>query len=231
MMWEGLSASDLVAPIFMFTVWMGYSWYADSYRWEDSLTGQMYRIRRRWMQQMVKRELRMPDVQSVAMLANSVLFFASTAILIIAGVLAMLGTRETIISLLNDLPFLPPTSMLLLDLKLATLLGIFVYAFFKLSWSVRQYNYISAVIGALPFPGEKGSEVWVEHAAYVMTRASFHFNRAQRAYYFGLAVLSWFVHPLALIAASVCVTFVLYRREFRSNMTQRVRWMLEATEP
>ena len=41
-----------------------------------------------------------------------------------------------------------------------------------------------------------------------------HFNNGLRAYYFGLAAVTWFLHPYAVFAATVWVVLVLYRREF-----------------
>ena len=43
------------------------------------------------------------------------------------------------------------------------------------------------------------------------------FNRGLRAYYFSLALLAWFLHPVAFMLASAWVVAVLYRREFRSR--------------
>jgi uncharacterized membrane protein len=38
-----------------------------------------------------------------------------------------------------------------------------------------------------------------------------------RSYYYSLALLMWFIHPYAFMAASAAVVAVLYRREFRSR--------------
>ena len=50
-----------------------------------------------------------------------------------------------------------------------------------------------------------------------MVNAARHFNNGLRAYYFGLAALAWFIHPLLLMMATFWVIFVIYRREFRSS--------------
>jgi uncharacterized membrane protein len=56
----------------------------------------------------------------------------------------------------------------------------------------------------------------VARAARISDIATRHFNSGIRAYYFALAALGWFVHPWLLIAASVFVLLVLWRREFHS---------------
>jgi uncharacterized membrane protein len=42
------------------------------------------------------------------------------------------------------------------------------------------------------------------------------FNHGIRAYYFSMAAVTWFLHPLALVIAATWVAYVLYRREFAS---------------
>jgi uncharacterized membrane protein len=53
--------------------------------------------------------------------------------------------------------------------------------------------------------------------ARVVWLAIYNFNLGLRAYYFSLALLTWFVHPLVFVVASSWVVAVLYRREFRSR--------------
>ena len=55
--------------------------------------------------------------------------------------------------MVHDLPFTTPTSTLVLDLKLLVLTGIFVHAFFRFTWSMRQYSFGALLIGATPSSG------------------------------------------------------------------------------
>jgi uncharacterized membrane protein len=43
------------------------------------------------------------------------------------------------------------------------------------------------------------------------------FNRGIRAYYFGFAVLGWFVHPGLFAALTIAILAVLWRRDFHSH--------------
>ena len=97
---------------------------------------------------------------------------------------------------------------------------IFVFAFFKFTWSLRQFNYLLVLIGAAPLfdriaAGDGAAAA--RRAARMSDLAVNHFNVGIRAYYFGLAALAWFIHPLLFMAASAWVVLVLWRREFRSN--------------
>ena len=90
------------------------------------------------------------------------------------------------------------------------LVAVFVYAFFKLTWSLRQFNYVAILIGAAPPPSEAGSVdglSYADNAAEVASRAAEHFNKALRTFYFGLAALSWFVQPYVFMALTALVTY------------------------
>ncbi len=50
--------------------------------------------------------------------------------------------------------------------------------------------------------------------------ANGNFNNGLRAYYFGVAALSWFLHPVLMIAVTIGVVYVLHQREFRSRTLQ-----------
>ena len=44
-----------------------------------------------------------------------------------------------------------------------------------------------------------------------------HFNRGQRAFFFALGYLGWFVSPWLLLATTALVVVVTWRRQFASN--------------
>ncbi|PZP49523.1 MAG: DUF599 domain-containing protein, partial [Azospira oryzae] len=52
--------------------------------------------------------------------------------------------------------------------------------------------------------------------AQVNGLAGDEFHRGIRAYYFGLAALTWFVQPWLFMVATALVIFVLYRQNFAS---------------
>ena len=115
------------------------------------------------------------------------------------------------------LPFAEKTTLVQWELKLLVLGVIFVHAFFKFTWALRQFNYCSTLIGAAP----KGpDDAFARRAADVATHASKDFNQGLRAYYFSLAALSWFVSPWLFMVATSVVVAVLYLREYRSTALQ-----------
>ncbi len=96
----------------------------------------------------------------------------------------------------------------------------FVYAFFKFTWAFRQYNYCLILVGCAPAPSllTDASATIAQRLAHIASLTGQHSNRGIRAYYFGLAALSWFIHPWLFMLLTVWVVLVLYRREFRSRL-------------
>ena len=176
--------------------------------------------RRLWMRRMLARDNRIGDMQVVMILAQSNAFFASTSLLIIGGCLAILGARDQAMTVLNEIPGVAATPPFVWEMKVLLLVVVFVFAFFKLTWSLRQFNYVAILIGAAP-PPEQAARAdglrYADTAAGVASRAAEHFNKALRTYYFGLAALSWFLQPYLFMALTALVVLVVYRREFRSH--------------
>ncbi|WP_043365952.1 DUF599 domain-containing protein [Belnapia sp. F-4-1] len=189
-----------------------------------SVIAAMDEHRRRWMRVMATRDNRIMDTNIVGNLMNSTSFLANTAIFILGGLVAMLGSPELGARVFGALPFATAPDPAAWEMKIALLLLIFVRAFFELTWALRQFNYCSIVMGGISQdPQDPGQAHHAEMAAKVANRAAGHFNSGLRAYYFGLAALAWILHPLALILASLLVMRELYRREFRSVVREALR--------
>ena len=222
----GFTLLDALAFVWFLTAWVGYTWFADRPRKEPrTLIRAVDDYRLAWMQRMLRRENRIADAAIIGNIMRSIGFFASTTIFILAGLIAMMGATDKIVTVVADVPFAAPTTPFLLHLKLLLLITIFIYAFFKFTWSLRQYNYTSILIGAAPDSEEVGFDrvEYARRAAGIAGRGTEHFNGGLRAYYFGLAILSWFLHAGALILASAWVVLVMYRREFRSGTLKELQ--------
>jgi uncharacterized membrane protein len=114
------------------------------------------------------------------------------------------------------------------ELKILVLVGIFVYAFFRFSWSMRQYTFVALAIGGMPPPeafasGEYDRHHYAQRAGNLVSAAAETFNDGLRAYYFSFAAMAWFFSPLALVLATALVVLILYGREFRSDVLQVLR--------
>lgn len=216
-----VSLANLIAALWFLLCWVGYSRYATfKARNTPCLASVMHGYREEWMRRLMLRENRIADSNVIGNLERNASFFASSTLIILAGVLTVLGSSERAISILADLPFVEPASRGLSELKLLALAMVFVYAFFTFSWCMRQYNFAAVLIGAAPTPGEKVGQVehdaFIERTARVISRAANEFNFGLRSYYFGMSMLAWFINPWLFIISATCVMLVLYRREFHS---------------
>lgn len=219
-----LNTLDIAAVAWLIACWVGYTLYAERSAVTGNLLGVMRRRRIDWMMRMLQRENRMVDLQIVNGAVNTATFFASTSILILAGLFAVVAAPEKVIAVVTELPFTARATPVVWELKVVLMMLIFVHGFFKFAWAMRQFNYCSLLIGAAPVnpdPVEQYRDYAVA-AARVASLAAKHFNHGMRAYYFGMAALSWFVHPAALIPAVLLVVLVLYRREFRSRTLRAI---------
>ena len=81
----GFTLLDAGALAFFFLSWIAYGTLADRGRGSHSLHATVDVFRERWMREMVQRELRMLDALILANLVRGITFFASTAILPVAG--------------------------------------------------------------------------------------------------------------------------------------------------
>lgn len=224
-----LDPLDAASLAVFFASWFAYTAFA-AVRGRDrpNLTSTMGQWRQTWARQMLDHDNRMVDIQIINGHLRIATFFASTTILIIAGLSATLGAADQMIALVYDLPFVRSLTRAAWEIKILMLILIFIYAFFKLTWCIRLHSYTSVLLGAAPGPaGPEGYApavlAQVREFAELSSLASKHFNNGLRAYYFGLAGVTWFLHPYAVFAATVWVVLVLYRREFRSQALTLLR--------
>jgi len=216
--------TDWLALLVFFPAWTGYAAFANRrIGRQPSLLAAMNKVRRQWMLQATFREVRVVDGVVIQNLSSSPQFFASTTILIIGGLLAVLGTADKATEFARELPFAARTTAIVFDMKVLLLLGIFVYAFFRFTWSMRQYTFGALLVAAAPeatrFLDEGLSrEAFADKAGRVVGMAAETFNDGLRAYYFSFAAIGWFFSPLLFAAATAGVVYILYQREFRSDV-------------
>ncbi|WP_324617391.1 DUF599 domain-containing protein [Microvirga alba] len=217
----GFTVLDYVAMGFFGVAWFAYHAAVElTPAGHRSLNAVMNQYRYRWMEQLVVRENRIVDTTIMASLMNGTAFFASTSLIAIGGVLALLRSADAVLPVFANLPFGQATTPLIWEVKVIGLAIIFVYAFFKFAWSYRLFNYMAIIVGAVPVLNEGNREegLAVAHQAASMNIvAGKHFNRGQRAFFFSLAYLGWFIGPYVFVVATAAVLYVMWRRQFISD--------------
>lgn len=217
----GFTFLDYAALAFFLLAWCGYHAALEfTAPGQRSLNKVMNQYRFRWMEQLVVRENRNVDTTIMASLMNGTAFFASTSLIAIGGVLALLRSTEEVLPIFTELPFGLPPTRLAWEVKVIGLAIIFVYAFFKFAWSYRLFNYMAIIVGSVPVLRESSREeamVVARQAAAMNVVAGKHFNRGQRAFFFSLAYLGWFISAYLFIAATAGILLVMWRRQFLSD--------------
>jgi uncharacterized membrane protein len=216
-----LTVPDLIAFAWFLAAWLGYSAAVEyTARGRQTLNALMNGYRDVWMERLLARDVRIVDSQVTAALQNGTAFFASTSLIAIGGTLSLLRSAETVPPVFSELPFGLTPSRELWDLKMLGLTVIFVYAFFKFAWSYRLFNYFAIMVGAAPPPEEKDTpdaQAFAHRASRLCADAGRHFNRGQRAFFFALGYLGWFLGPIPLAVTTAGVLVVMWRRQFASD--------------
>lgn len=207
---------------FLFS-WIGYTIYAKKRANQRvSLSALLHEYRIGWMKNTLAHENRVPDYVLLGNLTQMGSFLASTSILVIAGIATIIYSADSVVELLADHRFITTPTQEQVQFKLMVLGLIFVFSFFKLTWSMRQHTFCNIMLGAAPLvpAGKELTPAELEFAALmarISDRAGHEFNYGLRSYYFGFALLTWFVNPYVFMLASAVVVTVLYLREFRST--------------
>jgi uncharacterized membrane protein len=212
---------DILAVGFFIIEWAVYAVTLDyTVYGSDSLSARMHIYREVWIRRLLDRETRMVDTQIMASLQNGTAFFASTSLLAVGGGLALLRSTGDALAVLGALPIDLSPSPALWEIKCVGLVLIFIYAFFKFAWAYRLFNYVAILIGAMPPASERDTpeaEAHVQRVTRLFESAGRHFNRGQRAFFFALGYLGWFVSPWILFATTAAVVIVTWRRQFASD--------------
>ncbi len=215
---------DGLALVVFFGGWAGYDWFAsDRGLTRPSILASANRVREQWMMQTTYRDNRIFDGSVIQNLSSSPSFFASTTVFIIGGVLAALGSRGKVGDAMRDIPFVADDSTLLFDIKLILLLAVFVYAFFRFTWAMRQYSFGALLMASAPEAKQfeaKGlsREAFAKRAGKVVSLAAETFNDGLRAYYMSFAAVGWFFSPVAFMLGTLGVIYILFKREFHSDV-------------
>lgn len=228
-----LTLLDWISLTWFAASWLGYSLFSGfrsgrRQRLQDALHLHI----KNWVSVLHERDNRLVDTSVIANIGRNANFFASSSLLIIAGLVTVMGSTDKAITFLSNLPFVQQTNRQVWELGIILMVFSFAYAFFTFTWCMRQWGFASILVGSAPLAGrDSGDEQDRRRHGEALTRvvwlAIYNFNLGLRAYYFSLALLTWFVHPVLFIIASTWVVAVLYRREFRSRTAKTLLAGLE----
>ena len=209
---------DWIALLLFVVSILAYARYADR-SGASMLNARMRMVRRRWMRRYLERDDRVLDSILTGHSINSISLFCSATLLIVVALLGLLGNTDLAHRLAGQGTFLVPTTAAMFQAKLIGLICVFIYGFYRFTWALLQYNYLLALAGAAPLPGDltpENAEKVADQISIVLNSAVTSFHSGFRTYYYALAWIGWFFHPLAFVAATLLVTFILVYRQIFS---------------
>lgn len=213
-----LGPVDVVALILLFAAWFGISRIVEHPpAGKPSVTLLVADYRRAWMVQFARRETRIFDATLVSSLRQGTSYFASTSLIAIGAVLALIGNTQQLQGVAEGLIGVH-ASAIDWQVRLLPPVILLTHAFLKFVWSHRLFGYCSVLMGAVPAdttdPTGPGL-AW--KAGELNIRAAYNFNRGLRSMYFALGSLAWLVGPVAMMMATAAVVWLLWSREFASH--------------
>lgn len=204
-------ATDLVSFAFCAAALLGYQFYLNRRTRRNPASNAQYVLlaaRAAWVES-VMRERR--DVLAVQTLRNSTMaasFMASTAVLLIIGVLTLSAQGDKLSGTWHALNFLGNFSAEMWLTKLLILLFDLLTAFFSFSMSVRLFHHIGYLINVPQDPPPDTRRT--HHVIAQLNRAGSYYRIGMRAYYFTVPLLFWLFGPLFLLGMTALLIFFLY---------------------
>ena len=144
-------------------------------------------------------------------------FLASTAILLIIGVLNLMQKSDSISALFSPMrPEQVAMSSHFWGFKLLPLLVVFFWAFFCFTLAIRLYNHVGYLINAASGRAFGPTPLYV---AQLLNRSGRYYSLGMRAYYLSVPLVFWLFGPLYLVAASIGLVIVLYHVDRAPDVT------------
>lgn len=151
------------------------------------------------------------DILAVQTLRNSTMassFMASTAILLIIGVLTLSAQGDKMSGTWHALNLLGQEGADIWLFKLLVMLFDLLFAFFAFCLSIRLYHHIGYQINTPPDLRREVTQP--AHVGAELNRAAIYYRLGMRAYYFTVPLLLWLFGPVWLLGATALVIFFLY---------------------
>jgi uncharacterized membrane protein len=152
------------------------------------------------------------DILAVQTLRNSTMaatFLASTAVLLIMGVLTLTAQGEKLGETWHALNLLGTTHSTLWIAKLVLLLLDLFVVFFSFSMSIRIYNHVGYMINVPLSLGHK--VISPEHVAMHLNRGAALYSIGMRAFYYTVPLVFWLFDPMLMLLSTITLIGVLFK--------------------
>lgn len=152
------------------------------------------------------------DILAVQTLRNSTMaatFLASTAILLIVGVLTLSGQGDKLQLTWSALQSVQTTPSEIWLLKLLALILDLAFAFFSFTLAIRKFHHLGYLLNVPP--AGRHPRLTPAYVTAYFNRAGRFYTLGMRTYYFLLPLVCWLFGPVLMLAAALSLVVMLYR--------------------
>ena len=209
---------DLIAITVLAIAWVGIGWVIERPGGKrPSVSVLMAGYRREWMVQFISRQPRIFDANILDTLRQGTTFFASASMIGIGGGLALIGNKEQLLGIAQDLS-LQNAPAIVWEIKIILVVLFLANGFLKFVWSHRLFGYCAVLLASVPNDeNDPACRPRAANAAEINITAARSFNRGLRSVYFALGALAWLLGAVPLLMATSLTVLILWRREFASH--------------
>ncbi|MEM8978923.1 MAG: DUF599 family protein [Pseudomonadota bacterium] len=225
-----LTGSAMALPL---VLWFAYGVILRAFG-RGSLNEQLTFVRARWLMTSLSRAQKPFDAILLGHIVNSIAFFGSATMLVLAGLVTLFASAQTSYGLLASAEGQAVMSFELFLVYLALATGVLAISFFSFTYALRKLIYVIALFGALPENASPEAiperDIMVREASSVLTEALKTFNFGIRGYYYFVSVLCLFISPMVSLAMTGAVTAILIYRQVGSVTAAAIRRYVQAVE-
>ncbi len=224
-----LSFAHLCAIALLFGCWFCYPIILRVWG-RGSLNSQLIIVRQYWISATTRRQAKPFDAVLLGHITNSIAFFGSATLLVLAGVLSTIASVQTVHATIQQLHFVSETSLELFALQILVLAFALALCFFSFTYALRKLIYTIALLGALPDEDEAcpTQDRLIISLNVVLSQAIKTFNFGIRGYYYAIATVCLFISPAACIAATILVTSILIYRQLGTPTAHAIQDYVDA---
>lgn len=224
-----LSFAHLCAVVLLFGCWFCYPIILRVLG-RGSLNSQLIIVRQYWIAAATRRQAKPFDAVLLGHITNSIAFFGSATLLVLAGVLSTIASVQSIHATIQQLTFVRETTLELFTLQIAVLAFALALCFFSFTYALRKLIYTIALLGALPDEADAcpTQDRLIAGLNTVLSQAIKTFNFGIRGYYYAIATLWLFVSPVACILATLIVTSILMYRQLATPTARAIQDYVDA---
>lgn len=165
-------------------------------------------VRAAWVEEIMRRREGVLAVQTLRNSMMAAVFLASTAVLMIIGVLTLLEQGDKLRTTWQALDVFGAADSRLWLTKMLLLLIDLLFAFFSFAMAIRLFHHVGYMINAPQNQGLVAADP--AHVSGHLNRAGHFYSIGMRAYYYTVPLLLWLFGPHFMFAGSVGLMISLY---------------------